>query len=103
MLLKVCGFGTDFIKEYESLMFPSAYTMPESSLRAVLAANMRRLRKKYGYSQENLAELCELHRTYIGSVERRERNISLDSLESIAKALRVSVSELLIQRDDNDS
>ena len=53
------------------------------------------LRRMRGWSQEVLAELCGLHRTYIGSVERGERNISLDNIERIAVALEVSVSDLV--------
>lgn len=65
------------------------------SLRATLATNIRAFRKAHGYSQEELANLCGLHRTYIGSVERKERNVSLSTLEVLAKALEVSVPELL--------
>ncbi|MET0105878.1 MAG: helix-turn-helix transcriptional regulator [Sedimenticola sp.] len=68
---------------------------PTSSLRATLAENIRAYRKEHGYSQEELADLCGLHRTYIGSVEREERNVSLSTLEVLAKALKVSVPELL--------
>lgn len=68
---------------------------PSPSLRAVLAENLRQFRKTQGYSQEELANRCGLHRTYIGSVEREERNVSLSTLEVLAKALRVSVPELL--------
>jgi transcriptional regulator with XRE-family HTH domain len=46
-------------------------------------------------SQEKLAELTGLHRTYVGSVERGERNISIDNIERFSLALRVPVSELL--------
>ncbi|WP_459949434.1 helix-turn-helix domain-containing protein [Denitratisoma sp. agr-D3] len=70
---------------------------PGPSLRAVLAENLRRFRKTHGYSQEKLADLCDLHRTYIGSVEREERNITLNTLEVLARALKVSVPELLTQ------
>lgn len=49
-------------------------------------------------SQEKFAELCDLHRTYIGAIERGERNITLDTLEQIANALRVSCEELLTSR-----
>lgn len=69
-----------------------------SAIRAVLAENLRHFRKAHGYSQEELANLCELHRTYIGSVEREERNVSLSTLEVLAKALGVSVPELLTKR-----
>lgn len=46
-------------------------------------------------SQEALADMARLHRTYIGSVERTERNISIDNIERLAKALDVSTSNLL--------
>lgn len=56
---------------------------------------MRRERVKRGFSQEGLADACGLHRTYIGSVERGERNISLDNIERIATALEMSPMDLL--------
>ena len=76
--------------------------IPSPSLRAVLAENVKAFRKVHGYSQEELADLCELHRTYIGSVEREERNVSLSTLEVLAQALKVSVSELLTRRVPHD-
>jgi len=60
-----------------------------------LGLNVRRLREAANYSQERLAELCGLHRTYIGAVERGERNVSLDNIVRIARALDVEPSELL--------
>jgi transcriptional regulator with XRE-family HTH domain len=72
--------------------------IPSSSLRNILAENARAFRKKHGLSQEELADRCELHRTYIGSVEREERNVSLSTLEVLARALGVSVVELLTPR-----
>ena len=74
-----------------------------SSLRAVLAANLRQFRKAHGYSQEELADRCDLHRTYIGSVERKERNVSLSTLEVLAEALGVSVPELLTEKAGQDT
>jgi len=71
---------------------------PSSQLRKILANNVRDYRKKYGLSQEALADACDLHRTYIGSVERCERNVTLSTLEVLAAALRVSVPELLTNR-----
>jgi transcriptional regulator with XRE-family HTH domain len=50
-----------------------------------------------GLSQEELAALAGLHRTYVGSVERSERNISIDSMERLAKSLGLDVVDLLAQ------
>jgi len=61
----------------------------------MLADNIKAFRSKNGLSQEGLAELCGLHRTYIGSVERQERNVTLSTLEVLSAALEVSVPELL--------
>jgi transcriptional regulator with XRE-family HTH domain len=72
------------------------------STRAVLAENVRAFRKAHGISQEELADLCDLHRTYVGSVEREERNVSLSTLEVLARALGVSVPELLTPRTQHD-
>jgi transcriptional regulator with XRE-family HTH domain len=64
-------------------------------LRAILAANLRRYRANVGLSQEALADEAGLHRTFIGAVERSERNISLDNIEKLATALGVAGFELL--------
>ena len=65
------------------------------SARRVFAANVRRLRDERGLSQEGLAERADLHRTYVGSVERGERNVSIDNMEQIAAALGVPLREML--------
>ena len=65
------------------------------TLRVIFARNLRTLRIAKGLSQEALAELAELHRTYVSSVERCERNITLDSLERLAKALSANPLDLL--------
>jgi transcriptional regulator with XRE-family HTH domain len=68
-------------------------------LRAVLAENIKTFRREKGFSQEELAERCGLHRTYIGSVERLERNVTLSTLEVLASTLGVTVPELLTERE----
>ena len=65
------------------------------SARDRVARHMRALRADQGISQESLAGKVELHRTYIGSIERSERNASLDNIERIAHALGVDICDLL--------
>lgn len=60
-----------------------------------LGIKIRELRLQQGISQESLADLTGLHRTYIGSVERGERNISLNNIIEIARALKTTPSILL--------
>jgi transcriptional regulator with XRE-family HTH domain len=65
------------------------------NLNIIVARNVRKIRKEKGISQEQLAIMCGLHRTYIGSVERGERNLTLVSLQRIATALGAKPEELL--------
>lgn len=60
-----------------------------------LGIHIRQLRSAKGYSQENFADLCGLDRTYVGSIERGERNLSFKNLLRIAHALDLEPSELL--------
>lgn len=53
------------------------------------AVNVRKYRNELGYSQEYLAELSGLHRTYISALEREKRNISIENIERIANALHI--------------
>ena len=56
---------------------------------------LRELRKEQGYSQERFAAACGLDRTYIGGIERGERNVALRNIESIAQTLGISLAELM--------
>ena len=56
---------------------------------------VRELRKEQGYSQEGFAYECELDRTYVGGIERGERNVALRNIERIAETLGITVAELM--------
>lgn len=73
------------------------------TLRQTLAVNIKALRQAIGISQEELAGLCGLHRTYISDVERCSRNISIDNIEKIAEAFHVSASNLLEEAANNEN
>lgn len=73
-----------------------------SSIRTRFGAQLRRLRTDQGLSQEAFADRAYLHRTYLGGVERGERNVSLDNIAKIAIALGVSLSELFSQLSARD-
>lgn len=64
-------------------------------IRGRLARNVRRRREDLGWSQEQLADESELHRTYISGIERKVRNPTILIIERLAKALGVKASELL--------
>jgi transcriptional regulator with XRE-family HTH domain len=69
-----------------------------SSLRKI-GAHIRELRHQTGISQEELADRAGLHRTYIGAIERGERNVGLINLFRIARALKVKLAELFADLD----
>jgi transcriptional regulator with XRE-family HTH domain len=63
--------------------------------RKKLGERIRSLRKQVGWSQEELAAACGLHRTYVGAVERGERNVSLINIVQFARALQVKPADLM--------
>ena len=67
----------------------------EIKLQKAFGARLREVRKQKGFSQEGLALACGLDRTYVGGVERGERNISLVNINKIAAALGISAKEIL--------
>lgn len=59
-----------------------------------LGERIRRLRLKKGWSQEHFADVCGLHRTYVGAVERGEKNLTLSNLQILANTLQVRIADL---------
>jgi transcriptional regulator with XRE-family HTH domain len=73
----------------------------DEQLHLIVAQNIRHRRQFFGMSQEALAEHCGLHRTYIGAIERGERNITINTLARVAEALDCSVIDLILSQDIN--
>ena len=71
------------------------FRMPDKQLLTNFGNRIRHLRTKRGLSQEQLAELTAFHRTYIGMIERGERNLSLSNIGVFAKVFEMSISELM--------
>lgn len=69
------------------------------NLNTIVGNNVRKERQKRGLSQEELAELADLHRTYIGMIERAEKNVTISSLEKVASALNIDIRELFAPPD----
>ena len=63
---------------------------------------IKRLREERNLSQEKLGEISDLHRTYIGMIERAERNITLKNIEKLAKALNVTVQKIFDEMEKNN-
>ncbi|MDD3170906.1 MAG: helix-turn-helix transcriptional regulator [Bacilli bacterium] len=68
--------------------------MQEKSINVLFGLRVRQLRNSKGYSQEVLGYETGLHRTYIGHIERAEKNITLKNIEKIAKSLDVDIKDL---------
>lgn len=68
------------------------------NLLSIFADNVKYYRLEKNLSQEKLAELSGLHRTYISAVERQQRNISIDNIEAISSALNIEAYKFFIER-----
>ncbi|MDP1843518.1 MAG: helix-turn-helix transcriptional regulator [Sediminibacterium sp.] len=68
--------------------------MGKKKILVAFGDKVRELRKQKGISQEELSYKADLHRTYIGMIERAEKNLTLTNIEKIAKALNVEIKEL---------
>ena len=72
----------------------SILNMSKKKILVQFGEKLRELRKEKGLSQEELSYKSDLHRTYIGMIERAEKNITLANIEKIAKGLNVDLKEL---------
>jgi len=68
----------------------------------VFGTNLRKYRSAMGLSQEKFAEKCGLHRTYISTVERFQRNVSLENVQRIADALEIDSYKLLVEEKSKE-
>ena len=68
--------------------------MAKKKILIAFGENVRKIRKEKGISQEELSFRADLHRTYIGMIERAEKNLTLTNIEKIAKALDVDIKQL---------
>lgn len=73
----------------------------DHSLATQLGILIRQLRVEAEMSQENFADLCGLHRTYIGAIERGEKTITIETAFKIAKALKMPLSQLFSRLESN--
>lgn len=76
--------------------------MTEDDYRKVISDNIKHFREKHNLSQEAFADLVGFHRTYIGSIERCERNLTLGTLNSIAEYMKISVPQLLTAQGNSN-
>lgn len=64
---------------------------------------IRTLRNNAGISQEAFAAMCDLHRTYISDIELGKRNVSLENILKMAKALNIQISDIFLEVEKNES
>jgi transcriptional regulator with XRE-family HTH domain len=69
--------------------------MGSKNILEIFGGNVQKYRKEKQISQEKLAEIAGIHRTYVGMIERAEKNITLRNMEKLAKALEVEIKDLL--------
>lgn len=73
------------------------------NIQEAFGKTVRELRQKMGISQENFADICDLHRTYISDVELGKRNISIENIQRVADALNMTMEELFKEVEKNET
>ena len=87
------------IKEKMRILQKNTDAMDDDILKR-FGLTIKRLREKKGISQEKLGEISDLHRTYIGMIERAEKNVTLKSIEKLAKALEMEISDIFVEMEN---
>jgi transcriptional regulator with XRE-family HTH domain len=77
--------------------------MKKRPLAKRLGNTIRKLRLEAGMSQEDFADRCELHRTYIGCIERGEKTVTIETAEKVARSLGLTLSQLFQQLENDKS
>lgn len=72
----------------------------KKSISIIVGSNIKKYRKEKGLYQKDIAKLCDISIAYISKIEKGNANISIDTLEKIAKALNVSVDKLVTDKND---
>jgi len=93
MLIIVCCLYSQVIVILQTKI---CHTMSSKNILEVFGSNVQKCRKEKQISQEKLAEFAGVHRTYIGMIERAEKNITLRNMEKIARALGIEIKDLLV-------
>ena len=92
MLIIVC---CSLLRAIVTLQTKIFHTMNSENILEIFGRNVQKYRKEKLISQEKLAEIAGLHRTYVGMIERAEKNITLRNMEKMANALNVEIKDLL--------
>ena len=77
--------------------------MEEFNLPERFGCLIRDLRLAAGLTQEGLADICDLHRTYIGAIERGEKTVTIETVNKLARSFELSLGQLFVKLDEQES
>lgn len=78
-------------------------TRQKDNIQMLFGCTIRKFRTERQISQETFADMCGLHRTYISDIERGLRNVSLENIDKMAKALNIKISDIFKELEKNES